>query len=184
MKHTIESERAKYDREYLGADPDGHFTKHHGMPLKSFLAEGPFSFWLDIGCGSGSFVREVVHEFHPSMVVGVDISKWAFGDAHDSCICVVAPAHKIPIIGDSFDTITACDLLEHLPPEWVIPTLEEIKRLAWVEGCQIGLTIASRPWKDLHLTVQPREWWLDRIAEVFGDVEVMGEGEVYFRVNE
>ncbi len=193
MTHTIESERAKYDREYLGTDPDGHFTKHHGLPLMEFIdhddpavLEQDISSWIDVGCGAGSMLAEVIKRNFHSIghgIAAVDISEHAFSAILDAgyehlCTTMIAPAHRIPT-QNTYRIVTACDLLEHLPPEWVIPTLEEFKRLMSFDT-QYGFTISSDPWRDLHLTVEPRAWWLEQIKAVFGDVEIKGYGPVYY----
>lgn len=76
-------------------------------------------------------------------------------------------AHDIPRLSASFDLVTCTDVMEHLLEEDVPAALSEIARVA--DG-PVLLTICHIPDKPgkygpdtLHITVHPREWWMDRI---------------------
>jgi hypothetical protein len=70
-----------------------------------------------------------------------------------------------------FDGVICTDVMEHIPEEEVIETLEDIKQYAR-KWCFIS--ICCRPAKktlpdgrNVHVTIQEESWWLERIAEVF-----------------
>ena len=66
-----------------------------------------------------------------------------------------------------------CDVMEHLPTEYVGLSLDRIKHGCTACLLSIGLTpdhFGARIGETLHLTVKPFYWWRDFLDE-FGDVE-------------
>lgn len=68
------------------------------------------------------------------------------------------------------DFAFCCDVMEHIPPEKVDAVLEGIARRTKVAAFfrialhpdSMGARTIGEP---LHLTVQPAEWWLDRLMD-------------------
>jgi SAM-dependent methyltransferase len=91
--------------------------------------------------------------------------------------------HCVPLAGGIADVVTSFDALEHLLPEDVDPVLAEMRRVARPGGHFI-FSICTRPSRitvdgqNLHPTVRPLDWWIERIARV-GAVETVGTSGRY-----
>jgi SAM-dependent methyltransferase len=89
----------------------------------------------------------------------------------------------VPLAGDIADVVTSFDALEHLLPEDVEPVLAEMRRVGRACG-HFVLSISTRPSRitvdgeNLHPTVRPIDWWIDRIARV-GAVHSVGTSGRY-----
>jgi 2-polyprenyl-3-methyl-5-hydroxy-6-metoxy-1,4-benzoquinol methylase len=67
---------------------------------------------LDVGCGTGQLMKEM-HQFGP--VYGVDISQRAVAYCKARGLApLIATADRLPYGDETFDTIVALDVLEHL----------------------------------------------------------------------
>jgi 2-polyprenyl-3-methyl-5-hydroxy-6-metoxy-1,4-benzoquinol methylase len=88
---------------------------------------------LDVGCGEGVLVQRVAQRLHPRRVVGIDLEEgsiqagWASHQAPNLEYRTM-PAQELPFAPDEFDTVSAIEVLEHLPdPE---RTLAQMARCA------------------------------------------------------
>lgn len=81
---------------------------------------------LDIGCGDGSLIQELVQRH---AVSGIDINPSAVRNAHDIGInAIVGDASKgLPFADHSFDVVLALEILEHIVD--VTTVLSEIRRV-------------------------------------------------------
>ena len=122
-------------------------------------------FVVDFGCGNNAFIREMRRRGIDGL--GIDFAN----DEAD----VIAPMHQVPLASDIADVVTSFDSLEHLLSEDVEPTLSEMQRIASRRtsgGSRFIFSICTRPSRitvdgqNLHPTVRPIEWWLERIARV------------------
>lgn len=113
---------------------------------------------LDIGCGMGALVRELLKQ--GTDAYGVDVSSVAAAHCNR-----YAPGRffagsilKLPFQDESFDTLISTDCLEHLAPEDVPQALREMRRV-----CRRNLFLRVATGQDRdgiwHLTVEPRNWW-------------------------
>lgn len=121
---------------------------------------------LDAGCASGKG--------------GIALSKLGYsvtlGDITDSGL--IQEAQTLPFtylnlwrpIPAQFDYVICCDVLEHIPTQF---TLLSIQNMLNAAKSGLFLTVSTQPdwfgsWvgKPLHQTVQPFEWWKDSIAEL------------------
>lgn len=88
---------------------------------------------LDIGCGKGFLVRDLMTEGRMLDVRGLDISKYAL----DNCSPEVAhrlylgSADKLPFQDKSFDLVISINTLHNLPRKKVIKALKEIERISY-----------------------------------------------------
>jgi len=87
---------------------------------------------LDIGCGSGTFAKELATKYKQSKITGADASAAVIGFARKgnnqkNLGFVTAPAEKLPFKSSSFDVVIISHLIEHLKnPE---KALKEIRRV-------------------------------------------------------
>lgn len=113
---------------------------------------------LDIGCGMGALVRELLRQGADAF--GADVSSVAI----DHCNSFtpdrfhVASVLELPFSDHSFDAIVCTDCLEHLAPEHVAIALAEMHRVC---RKNLFLRVATEPDRDghWHLTVEKRNWW-------------------------
>lgn len=124
---------------------------------------------LDIGCGTGKGIKE-------SRDLGLDV--WGCDIADNTGIwdeygildyCQVAPASKLPYEDDSFDFIVCSEVMEHVPESQVDDCLREAHRVGserfiyticlQEETSPVGGLVNS------HITIKPREWWLQKFSE-------------------
>lgn len=115
---------------------------------------------LDIGCGMGALVRELLKQ--GSDAYGVDVSSVAathcnhFTPGRFYAGSILA----LPFPDESFDTLISTDCLEHLAPEDVARALQEMRRVC---RRNLFLCVATGPDRDghWHLTIEKRGWWED-----------------------
>jgi SAM-dependent methyltransferase len=73
--------------------------------------------YLDLGCGNGSLTKYIANLVRSSRVVGIDINPLALEKAKEAGIEVYRidlNNEPLPFAGESFDLITAFELIEHL----------------------------------------------------------------------
>ena len=67
------------------------------------------------------------------------------------------------------DWIYCADVLEHLPEDKVLPSLEAMaKRTAkggYLQICTVDDNYSSIIGEELHLTIKPKDWWLQKIEK-------------------
>lgn len=113
---------------------------------------------LDVGCGMGTLVRELLKQ--GADAYGVDVSSVAVAHCNDVMPgrFQAASVLALPFPDDSFDTLISINCLEHLAPEDVAPALLEMHRV-----CRRNLFwhVAIGPDSDghWHLTIENRGWW-------------------------
>ncbi len=130
----------------------------------------PFKTALDVGCGLGkglAFARAQGIDAY-----GVDISDnrkiWEENGVAD--YCQQAPAHKIPYADNRFDLVFCGDVLEHIPEEYLMPTLREMYRVgsnAFIFVIAVKLEVVP-PHEAVytHLSVKPSGKWVEMMTEI------------------
>jgi len=102
----------------------------------------PFDLHLDLGCGPGTFISTLQG---PGRSIGVDISDGQIRYAQEHCrsqnheFQTVAPG-ALPFQCDTFNVVTALELLEHLTFEHALRLVKEVYRVLKPEGCLIVTT--------------------------------------------
>jgi hypothetical protein len=125
---------------------------------------------IDIGCGAG--VAGLEFERKGLQVTWMDLTDAGLDPAVNRNRFIESPiwsddwvmSHRM-----GWDFGFCCDVMEHIPTEYVMLSVERILsacRLTWFQ-------IALRPdefgkfiGEPLHLTVQPFEWWLLRLSTI------------------
>jgi ubiquinone/menaquinone biosynthesis C-methylase UbiE len=141
---------------------------------------------LDIGCGPNEFLKHVVTEAKKKGIDGADSIRCVGVD----CACpnadIISSAHDLPVEDQSFDLITALDVLEHIPEEEVEFCLAEFSRVC----CRIYVKIACFPntrteadkYYDLHPCVKPHKWWINVISKYFPKLKKMKGSRAEFLI--
>lgn len=109
-------------------DVDDERVRLRAHQLVALLPEGTTSI-LDVGTGNG----KVAHPLQS--ILGSDVSIVGLDRSHEALQQVRLPrlhasADALPVAGKSFDVVTTCELLEHLPENIFQETLKELGRVA------------------------------------------------------
>ncbi|MEU7999448.1 class I SAM-dependent methyltransferase [Micromonospora sp. NPDC049060] len=131
-------------QEYLSLEPLAtriHTHQHYSdvpddveAAVLQALSMAPEAELLDIGCGTGSFLRNLSGSGHRGRLVGLDASPAAV-DALSGTPGVSAQlgdAMDLPFEADSFDVVTARHMLYHVPD--VGQALAEARRVLKTDG--------------------------------------------------
>lgn len=179
LEHRRSYERAKYDAIYAG-------KCNCVEPL--FAAYGQRDHWgkawdalkgarslCDVGTGYGNLPRRLFAA-GCRFAMGIDFAmpkEWRTVKRGDTGMLVLskATAHAIPLPDKSVQYATAFDVLEHLVPDEVDECLAELRRVAQQT---VMVSICYKPsvllvdGKNLHPTVQPKEWWAEKLKTQVG----------------
>lgn len=136
---------------------------------------------VDIGCGSGG--AGLALKKAGLDVWWVDITDQPLLPEVDRARFINKPLwedwHKMPRTKDGnllkykYDYGFCCDVMEHIPPEFVMLTLNNILRfcdVTWLVICNQPDNLGSMIGQTLHTALYPYTWWRDRIS-MLGTVE-------------
>jgi SAM-dependent methyltransferase len=155
------------------------------VPLASGVSEiarthlGAMGFsTLELGCGWGGF-RVLLEAFGSTAYLGIDANPLPFSH---SPFMVEAPAsyrllnlqEKIDF-GTKFDIVCSFEVLEHIREDRLDNLLATISTHLAPRSLFIG-TAATTDYTDVHVTVRPRSWWLERF-QTHGMVPVSPDSE-------
>lgn len=166
---TIEQRRELERQKYLKLQPLGYGGTNHGRRAITTVLLWQPRFVVDFGCGNNAFIRDLRRR-------GVDGLGIDFANPESD---IIAPMHAVPLASGIADVVTSFDAMEHLLPDDVDAVLAEMHRVCRRQNDGSGrfiFSICTRPSRitvdgeNLHPTVRPREWWLERIARV-GQIE-------------
>jgi ubiquinone/menaquinone biosynthesis C-methylase UbiE len=124
---------------------------------------------LDVGCAKG-FLVYALGELGVD-ACGIDVSEYAVANAKAPDMVKLGTAEKIEHQDNSFDVVTALDVLEHIKEKEVPQVCAELLRVTrkWV--------IVRVPTKKVpgdldayHETIRPKEWWEEQFAAAGGKV--------------
>ena len=94
---------------------------------------------LDVGCGTGDFLRLLAPIISPGKAVGLDLSETMIAEAVQRSVenlenvsFRVGSALELPFQAGSFDRVLATQLLLHIPDPW--RALAEMKRVLTPSG--------------------------------------------------
>lgn len=101
---------------------------------------------LDVGCWSGQLVSLEIKS--AARVVGIDPGAQAINYAKKTipkAKFIVGRAQKLPFKKNSFDAVTFCDVIEHLPAGSELLALQEIYRVLKPNGIMLVATPNNHP---------------------------------------
>ena len=155
-------------RDAKGVHRISKHTGFHAQGVLPHLAELGICSVCDIGTGDGRFCLWA-RDQGIDPVIGVD---WTCPAEGEGVTWITCTAWAVPIADDSVEWVTAFDVMEHLFEEDIDEALDEFARIATV-GFIFQISYGQSA--GMHLTVKPREWWIDRVSRVasldreFGD---------------
>jgi len=144
--------------------------RSHGKGLEPLVVGASL---LDVGCGRCLFVQA----FHKLRTKAVDISQVVVDELAALGIDIQrAEIQSLPFDDNTYDTVCAFDVLEHIPPDELRQAISELKRVA---ARRVLLTIGKRPHVysgiQLHLTLKPFKEWVELLADDNWDILYQGE---------
>jgi SAM-dependent methyltransferase len=133
---------------------------------------------LDVGCGVGFVVEYLSGPSFDLKAFGVDISDQAIEKAKSRLSSVpgsqqrlvVLEGQSLPFENGFFSLVTCFDVLEHLDPEDIDATLNEVTRVLRPGGIFFGSVSCRKSGVDdihgdnLHRTVKSPDWWIEKLA--------------------
>lgn len=182
MKAVSERERAKYSRiwefpTYSDVSPGLEWVKKFWEIAKPNKGETI----IDVGAGGGAASRELSDR--GLRVLAFDITNAAW--KHDDIPLTIGSVWHGLRTDVLFDYAYCCDMLEHIPTEFVGLTISNILSAAARCFFSVGFTpdvhgrLIGEP---LHLTVRPFTWWRETFREL-GHVDdardMLGQGIFY-----
>lgn len=150
-------------RNILNAKPQD-YSQQHGFArfIINYIQESHFrdKAALDIGCGYGSFALSCL-TFNPREIVGIDITTQDVATASDSIKdsrtkFLVASALDLPFADGTFDTVTAWEVLEHIPRSTESKFFQEVHRVLKPGGH----FYMSTPHQSFWSCITDPAWWL------------------------
>lgn len=148
------------------------------LKLYALLGYKPDISVLDLGCSGGAFVRSVLDDGYFAVgLEGSDVSlklqggEWGSIPLHlHTCDITKRFSIENPAGEDLlFDTITAWEVLEHIPEPMLDGLIENISRNLKSGGhfiASVATFLDSNPITGAiyHVTLQPKNWWTARFA--------------------
>ena len=159
-------ERVKYEKIYTDAKSYG--KRDHGSESHDIVLNLKPKTLLDVGCGKGKYV-----EWAKS--VGIKAEGLDFASGYG----VQADVACMPFDDNSFEIITAFDVLEHFREEDLHRGLLEMARVAsrfWL--ISIGYGPSRKNWHGEVLQLHPiatkdPDWWMPHLL-LYGKIEKIG----------
>ena len=164
MTNALAQQRAHERSKYveLASRPGSSYgSTNHGRHAVPIVVRWKPRLVVDFGCGRNGFIHHLRRLGFDGL--GVD---FVFPEAD-----IARPMHDTGLLDDVADVVTSFDAMEHLLPQDVNPVLDEMRRVARPRAW-FCFSISTRPSRitvggeNLHPTVRPMRWWLDRIARV------------------
>ncbi len=156
-KPVFDGDKYGYDQSYIQLKESGIWRKRLADVVSLGHSTGRL---LDIGCNYGFFLRVCEPSFE---TYGVDASSYAIFEARknvpESKLILCDVGLGLPFADESFDVVTAFDLLEHIPKYEVM--LKDIHRILKPGGLFL-LTTPNR-WS-MDSLLFGKDYWLRRDA--------------------
>lgn len=134
-------------------------NQYHWEPFKSFL---------DVGCGLGNAVKVLRQKGYKACGVDIANLKDIWREKGIEKYCDVYPAHKLPYADNVFDMVFSTGVMEHIRPDYVDQTLDEIFRVGkkyfyFFIACCEEHPVKNQYHIDLHVTIKSPKWWMDKL---------------------
>jgi ubiquinone/menaquinone biosynthesis C-methylase UbiE len=144
---------------------------------------------LDVGTGTGRFLRQAARALPEATLTGIDLSPWYVGFARDllSASCggdsiprarvEAANAESLPYPDHSFDVVTSIFMMHELPRSVRRTVLGEMRRVL-APGGLLVLEDAAQPSESLELTLALEQFSKDMHEPFFADYQADDLGEL------
>lgn len=176
--NTIKQFLEKEKRKYL----DGHYKngfkydKNWGKIFYPWIKKQHFNTAVDVGCGNGSFVYDLVSKLGFEKAYGIDIATVDLDivKKHDRLEYFNSDSSQIPLSDNAVELACSFEVMEHVSPVLIDQTLSEIARVASSKFiCCIASTQANHRIKGepVHLLVKSCDWWKNKLSLYFTEVE-------------
>ena len=157
MNETTIAEKSKYEKTW--SDKQYRVCSPGEIVLPDFLGRNPERGTLiDFGCGTGRATQKLIAAGFDAK--GIDIAN----NAVDTGI----PFEEACLWEKVFEAkwTYCCDVMEHIPPEYVDKVLDNMN----TENCYFHIHLKEDKFgkkigEKLHLTIQPHDWWLDKLSQ-------------------
>ncbi len=185
MIPMAELEQTKYEKiwktpNYAKMSPGKGFVKVFGELAHPQENEG----LIDLGCGSGKAGRALAKRYK----LNVTYLDFVQVDKRNKPFIKRVLWKPLPPRNPAWSYGYCCDVMEHIPIEYVMLVLENIRKACRhaffsIANCpdQFGRNIGET----LHLTVMPYSWWLGKLQEI-GEVidarDLLNESIFYVRM--
>lgn len=171
-------------RDYVAQNPDKKLD-HYLATIDSHLSQQRDIRLLDIGCGRGAFLRRASEVFPDWKLDGTDIDEQGVAYSRQlvpSATIQQADATDRLFEDETFDVVTAWDLLEHVTkPDGVFAVVSQILKpngiFTLVVPVYDGITgplIRHLDQDHTHIHKRSRSWWLIWTAKHFEILEWHG----------
>lgn len=137
---------------------------------------------LDYGCGKARHIHDPKYKFY--RIELSDPNFFSMMQGLVQCYYCYDPAvtrySQKPPQGWQFDFVGCADVLEHVPEEHLEETIKELSSYTKPDGL-IVLTVSGNEsfthflnpdntqGENLHITIKPRNWWIEKIRSCVGD---------------
>ena len=170
-----------------GAVYDNSYNRNFNRRVYDYFGGKPDLKVLDLGCAGGGLVKSILADgFMAVGLEGADAPLRLRSGERDaipyhlfSCD-ITQPFEVRDAAGErvGFDVVTAWEVLEHIPEERLSGLITNIRRHLNPGGmfvASVALFPDGDPFKGVvyHVTLKPKDWWLDRWAE-HGFTELTG----------
>lgn len=142
------------------ANPNYRLGNHGILRLRYWIdvLKRPASI-LELGCGNGKLCELLAYWGYD--VTGLDITPGPYQRKGYKFVKHDITLGRLPFPDDEFDYCLSFDVLEHLPLQWIEEHIWDIFRISRT-NVVLGVSCCERS-GFLHLTVQPPEWWLEKL---------------------
>jgi len=167
----IEIYSGNVGKNYEARHSEGYGRGFWGKNAIPYLKEQNPKSVCDVGCGYGRFCNAIT-EF-TEKVYGLDIASVKTNNViqNPKVVYIDSEAKQIPLPDKCVEWVTSFDCLEHCLPQDIDSILDEFDRIS-TKGfiLSISYTHDSHGPIVFHMTVQPENWWLQKL-EKYGKIE-------------
>ena len=172
QKHELDKYLNVY-KQGTTSTPGIYGHKNWGSGVYDYIKKIKPNSILDVGCGKGVFVNDMVSKLNIPIVYGADIASVSTNNhiKNDKIIWLDCMAHNLDVGDNMVEYVVSFDCLEHCLEEDVDLIVDEFYRVA-EKGLILRITYRQANERTLngevlHMTVKPESWWLDKFSKKF-----------------
>lgn len=172
--HTFQREDKKYSDLWQDGYGNANWQRLANVVARVAESYNEKPYIIDFGFGSGYAMD--FFEGRGLCVEGTDISSFAVEtQKKKGRRAYHRSLDNLGLLEDNQYNIGFCnDVIEHVPEELVVPSLEEMTRVCsdylFLSVCPTPSHHLSLEGENLHLTVRPESWWEEKFQK-YGSVE-------------